>query len=160
MNRYDGLNLPQLMELLHGLEMPEAVSWVPQTPGWWVLLGWLIAVSALGFTALARHRRHNLYRREAEAMLGNIRSRADEDGQAAAAEIAVLLKRTALVAYPRSRVASLYGRDWAKFLVESANDDSLVAAAAEHLARAAYGADADIRELLPAARRWIRIHRA
>jgi hypothetical protein len=159
-NRYEGLNLPQLVELLHGPEMPEPVSWMPQTPGWWVLLGWLIAVSALGFIALVRHRRRNRYRREAEAVLGDIRSSADEDGQAAAAEIASLLKRTALVAYPRSRVASLYGRDWAQFLVESTDGDALVTAAAEGLARAAYGADADCRELIPAAQRWIRTHRA
>ena len=51
--KYQGLNLPQLFELMHDIVPPEPVPWMPQTPGWWVLLAWIAAVSAL--TAAGTH---------------------------------------------------------------------------------------------------------
>jgi hypothetical protein len=159
-NRYDGLNLPQLMELMHGLVVPEPVPWLPSTPGWWVLAGWLVAVALLGAGRLALRRRRNRYRREAAAELDTIEAQADGDPAAAAAQISILLKRTALAAYSRDRVAALHGAAWARFLEESADGDPVVAAAAERFASAAYRPDADGRELVAPARRWIRVHRA
>lgn len=47
MSRFDGLNLPQLIELMHEVVQPEPVSRLPQTVGWWVVLGWLVAVGLL-----------------------------------------------------------------------------------------------------------------
>ena len=41
----------------------------------------------------------------------------DMGSETAGPEIATVLKRTALVAYPRQQVASLYGAAWADFLV-------------------------------------------
>ena len=35
--RFEGLNLPQLMDLMHGLVYPDPVSWMPQTIGWQLL---------------------------------------------------------------------------------------------------------------------------
>ena len=45
--RFEGLNLPQLLDLMHELAVPEPVPWLPQTPGWWVFCGWALAVTAL-----------------------------------------------------------------------------------------------------------------
>jgi hypothetical protein len=158
--RYEGLNLPQLMELMHGLALPAPVSWMPATPGWWVLLGWLTAVCLIAVRQWLLWRRRNRYRRDAEAELATIAAQAEANPAAAAAKIAALVKRTALVAYERTSVASLYGADWARFIRASVNDDPLVAAAADELASAAYRSDADGRKLVAAARRWIRFHRA
>ncbi len=160
MSPYEGLNLPQLMELMHGLEFPEPVPWVAETPGWWVLSGWLLAVLGLCVRQLVLRRRRNRYQREAMVELSAIQRQAETDPAAAAAAIAALLKRTALVAYPREQVASLFGSEWARFLTESANDDPVVADAAGQISAAAYRADADGRSLLAPARRWIRVHRA
>ena len=44
LNSYEGLNLPQLMDLMHGLVMPAPVSLLPVTAGWWILSAWLLAV--------------------------------------------------------------------------------------------------------------------
>jgi hypothetical protein len=107
-----------------------------------------------------RHRRRNRYRRQAEAELDAIAARVDSEPAAAAAEIAGLVKRTALAAYPRGRVAALHGSDWAGFLRESTNDDATVAGAADRLAAAAYRPDAVGEGLVEPARRWIRKHRA
>ena len=160
MSRFDGLNLAELAELMHGLAMPDAVSLLPTTPGWWILLCWFLAVLALaGGYLLQRHRR-NRYRREALALLKTIDRDVELSPVESAQRIASLLKRTALAAYPRSQVAPLTGKEWAAFLIASANDDRQIANAAEMLAAAAYRPDADGRALSAPARRWIRKHRA
>lgn len=158
--RFEGLNLPQLLDLMHELVVPEPVPWLPQTPGWWVLCGWALAVAVLVVVAIARRRRRNRYRREALASLDAIAARSQLDAADSARRVADVLKRAALAAYPRARVASLYGKDWARFLCESAGNDRQVTEAAESLAGAAYRPDADGRSLLRPARRWVRVHRA
>lgn len=160
MSDYDGLNLPDLMALMHELVMPEPVSWLPETPGWWVAFGWLSVIAVIGATEVVRRRRRNRYRREATMLLKAIELQLHSEPAAVAAQIAALLKRTALVAYPRPTVAHLYGAEWARFLRETVSDDPEVAAAAERLASAAYRPDADGMSLVKPAQRWIRIHRA
>ena len=160
MSRYDGLNLPQLLELMHGLVMPEAVEWLPQTPGWWIVLGWLLAMLLLLAWQFVKRRRLNRYRREALAELRTIAARTELGPAESAQHIAALLKRTALAAYPRDDVAALYGADWARFIKESAGNDPYIADAADKLAAAAYHPDANGSELNGPAQRWIRLHRA
>jgi len=159
-SQYDGLNLPQLLDLMHGLVVPEPVPWLPQTPGWWIVCGWLLAVLLLALRQTLKHRRRNRYRREALAALEAIAARQDIDPAESAQGIAAVIKRAALVAYPRRDVAALYGKDWARFLCESADNDPEIVEAAELLATAAYRPNADPAALTPPARRWIRQHRA
>ena len=160
MSQYDGLNLPQLLDRMHGLVMPEPLEWLPQTPGWWIVLGWFLAVLLLLAGQFARRRQRNRYRRDALAQLRSIAAQTEFGPAEAAQHIAALLKRTALAAYPRKDVAALYGRDWAQFLRESSGNDPQVADAADMLAAAAYRPDADGADLARPASRWIRLHRA
>ena len=160
MSRYDGLNLVELLDLMHGLVMPDPVSLLPMTPGWWTLAGWLLAVSTLTARHIFKRRRRNRYRREALKLLDAIERETDLTPFESAQRISALLKRTALAAYPRQQVASLSGKKWASFLVESTNKDSQISAAADMLASAAYRPDADGSLLSDPARRWIRLHRA
>ena len=160
MNDYEGLNLPQLLELMHELVLPDPVSLVPEGPGWWILAAWAVLVAAICARALIASRRRNLYRREAMASLDRIEAAAGDDPAAAAMQIAVLLKQAALAAYPRADVAALYGEKWARFLSESASNDRAIEEASMRLATASYRPDADWRELVSPARRWLRIHRA
>lgn len=160
MSQYDGLNLPQLLELLHGLVMPEPVAWLPETPGWWIIFCWLVAVMLLAVWQIVKRRRRNRYRRDALAELRAIAARPELGPAESAQYVAALVKRTALAAYPREEVAALYGADWAQFLRESAGNDRQIADAADRLAAAAYHPDADGSELSQPARRWIRLHRA
>ena len=77
-----------------------------------------------------------------------------------ARRVAEIVKRTALVAYPRTRVANLHGSAWAEFLCESAGNDKRINETATDLATAAYRRDADGKTLVSPARRWVRVHRA
>ena len=160
MNEYEGLNLPQLLELMHDLVVPDSVSRMPEGPGWWILFGWLALVTAIVVRALVARHQRNRYRREAIAVLDRIAASADDDPAGAAADIAVLLKQTALAAYPREDVGALYGEGWAQFLNESAANDSVVQKSAMALATASFQPDADGRALVSPARRWIKVHRA
>jgi len=160
LSEYDGLNLPQLLDLMHGLVMPDAVTRLPITSGWWIVLAWLLAVLTIVVWYGLLRRRRNRYRRAALAALKSIDSEPELGPFEMAQRIALLLKRTALAAYPRSQVASLSGSEWAEFLIASTNEDRQIAEAAERLAGAAYRPDADGRVLSAPARRWIRKHRA
>ena len=154
--KYEGLNLPQLLELMHDIVRPDPVSMTPQTDGWLVALGWTAAVVALAAIKFVQHRRRNRYRREALDELQRI----DTTSESAATEVSSVLKRTALVAYPRHEVASLYGAAWADFLVESAGNDSTVKKAAPTIAEAPYRPGIEAKKILKPAKRWVKVHRA
>lgn len=159
-SRYEGLSLPQLLDLMHEIVIPEPVAWIPQTAGWWVALGWLLAVILLVAVSVRRRRRRNRYRRDALRALQAVGANGDLAPQESARAVAEILKRAALAAYPRDQVASLHGDAWARFLRESSGNDGQVQGAAKQLAAAAYRPDADGGQILEPAKRWVRLHRA
>lgn len=139
---------------------PPAVSWLPATSGW-AVLGTLLALFLLyrGGRALRRWHRDR-YRREARRELQRLAAGADDALPAAASE---LLKRTALVAFPRPRVAGLHGSDWVAFLNRHCEDQPFRAEAAAALAHGQYRGEplpaAGREALLAACDTWIRHHR-
>ncbi len=159
MNDYEGLNLPQLLDLMHDLVPPEPVPLVPQTVGWLIAVVWIIAIVTISGRHGYQAWRRNRYRREALTMLRWIDENSDDNRQVAE-QVATLLKRTALAAYPREQVAKLYGAAWAQFLRETASNDPEVGQAADQLATAAYRPAVDGARLIGPARRWIKVHRA
>ncbi len=160
MNDYEGLNLPQLLALMHESAVPDPVSWMPQTLGWLIAFAWLVAVVSI--VAWHRYRiwQRNRYRREALTQLKAIETQYADNPSVTAGQIAILIKRTALAAYPRHRVAQLYGALWAQFLRDAAGKDAVIEQTAGHLATAAYRTDVDGSALIKPARRWIAAHRA
>lgn len=91
---------------LHDFYRPPPPSWTPQTVGWYFVFGLLVLLAVwIAWRIFARWRR-NRYRREALQELEH----------ADISAIPVLLKRTALAAWPRERVASLSGEPWLQFL--------------------------------------------
>jgi hypothetical protein len=133
---------------MHDLLLPPPVPLWPATPAWYllgaVLLLALLWVAWRGWRAW----RGNAYRRAALRVLKTAQD---------PAEVAAILKRTALAAWPRARVASLAGAEWAAFLRRSAPRARLTEATASALAQLAYAPTPD-GELREAARRWIRLH--
>ena len=100
MNEYEGLSLPELLELMHGIVLPGQVPRMPEGPGWWVLGTWLVVVLGMLARAAILYRRRNRYRYEAAAMIDAIAAGADTDPAAAAADS---VARSPLFVSPGSR---------------------------------------------------------
>lgn len=104
---------------LHDFYQPPPPSWTPQTVGWYVLFGLLCLLAVwIAWRIFARWKR-NRYRREALRELQH----------ADISAIPVLLKRTALAAWPRERVASLSGEPWLQFLDQTGGAGTLARSA-------------------------------
>ena len=102
---------PTSLDRLHDIVAPPPVPWWPPAPGWYFVLG-ILAVAGIALTIRGIHRwQSNRYRREALAEWQRLQPLlvADDTRAEALASLAELLKRTALSAFPRRRVASLTG---------------------------------------------------
>ncbi|MDM0047201.1 DUF4381 domain-containing protein [Variovorax dokdonensis] len=145
----------------------EPVSWMPQATGWKVLAALvLLAVLWLLWRA-ARKWWRDRYRRDALAELRQLEANWQRDPANAVpvlVALPALIKRCALSAWPREKVAGCSGAAWASFL-ESHAGHALHGAQAlnplvrelqyqdeAHLARVS--AD-DVRMLIDASREWI-----
>ncbi len=156
----DSLSLTELLDRLHSVVEPEPISWVPQTTAWAVLAVVLAIVTALAAWRWQRRWQRNRYRREALAELDRIEAQAEHD---LPVKVAELLRRTALVSFDRHDVASLFGNDWLVFLDRSQGGNTFTSGPGHVLTTAPYGAavtEGDRRELIGAARGWIRTHHA
>lgn len=153
------MNGPGSLQNLNDIVVSGPVPWWPPAPGWYAVAAALVLVAAVFAWRGWRRWRRDAYRRQALAELAAIR------GEASAAElqqVPALLKRTALSAWPRPVVAGLSGRDWHRFLDESAGMTEFSGAAGRALDRLAYGGEAggpDTERLLDAAESWISRHR-
>lgn len=145
------VDLVTLIDRLAEPPEPAPISMLPQTPGWLVFGGLcLLALAWLGWRWRA-HRRANAYRRAALAELQG----AGDDPTA----IAEVLRRTALAAWPRERVAGLHGAAWLEFLDRS-GAGGFTDGPGRVIARAPYqGAAEPAPGLNELAARWIRDHR-
>jgi hypothetical protein len=121
---------PGSLDNLHDLVMPDPVSWWPPAPGWVVVSAALVMVLSGWIIRAIRHWQLNSYRREALTLLGKIGG--------SGTELATLIKRVALSAYPRDRVASLTGEQWLAFLDRTGHTDAFTTGAGRWLARLAY----------------------
>jgi hypothetical protein len=161
-------SLRAALDKLADVVTPAPVSFVPQTWGWAVLAVILVALAAWLAMRWHRHRMANRYRAEALAELARIeRTIADGAPGTALAAIPPLLKRVALTAWPRARVAALTQARWAAFIRTTDTDAASSAPLARLLddaeyrsaaAAAAMSAD-DARACTRAARHWIEAHR-
>ena len=157
------------LEKLTDIAAPPAVSFVPQTWGWAALAAIVLALAVWGVVRWRRHREANRYRAEALAELARIKRRITEgpDPAEALAAIPPLLKRVALAAWPRSRVASLARTYWVDFLGATERESTLPLPLAKLLNDieyrsvkevAAISAD-DARVCVEVAKHWIEAHR-
>lgn len=146
--------------------LPAAVPLWPQTLADRVLLVVVAAGVLAGAWTWLRRRRANRYRREAIAEWHAIdRRRGIADARPDLVSLESLLRRVALVAFPRAQVAALSGQEWRAFLNRSGGGGSFAGPAAVHLTEAAYRpaepvAPDEIRAASILVRRWIEDHHA
>lgn len=103
---------------LKDIHLPEPVGWWPLAPGWYLLMV-LGVLLVFGLTywfyrrhlnALAKHKALDLLKMYKEQY------EKENDIQLTSARISELLRRVALVYFPRVQVASLHGDAWLNFL--------------------------------------------
>lgn len=146
-----GKSLVDLLNMLEPTPEPAPVSMFPQTWGWLalavMLLGFVVLVSVL----FVRRRRANAYRHHALAELAN--------PDITSAKVAEILRRTALVAYPRKQVAGIHGDDWLNFLSQTSDDNSFLSNIGQTLIDAPYKDLPPNRALTQLARHWVKSHK-
>ncbi len=101
---------------LRDIHLPEPVGWWPPAPGWWVLTA--LALTAAAVWAWLAWRRRTRVRRAALAQLRRIEKNYAADGDVArlARDLSTLMRRAAITADERRRVAGLTGREWLAWL--------------------------------------------
>ena len=146
------------------IPLPQEVSLWPQT---WPLRMAIVLVAVLTVLAIwrfAHHYRANRYRREALSELDRMRWTTDAAPDRLAAQLSLLVRRTALGAFPRETIAPLIGNAWLAFLDRSYGGDEFSRGAGRWLVSAPYQQTAPGRDELNALRglvdRWIRVHHA
>lgn len=150
---------------LRDIHLPDAVGLWPLAWGWWLLL----ALVLLGFTTgiwFWLHRRwQNRYRHQAIAELERALDHYSEHGDIAEylQELSIVLRRAALSAFPRTRVAGLKGMAWLEFLDATlpGRETDFSQGSGRALLSGPYQAhpQADVEALHRLARRWLSEHR-
>lgn len=146
----DNDSLVGLLNQLAEVPDPAPVSMVPQTAGWLVVAGIVLAIAVWRGRRVWQQYRVNAYRRAALKAL----ALAGDDPAA----VSGILKRAAMVAYGRRRVAGLSGPAWVTFLSETGagefGDTSSASAAYRR------GPLVEDPRLLAAAQAWVSTHKA
>ena len=108
---------------LKDIHLPDAVSWFPPAPGWWIVLFLLFAV-IIAYIAYRRYRIRCRLREEALVLLSTIKQDFQQhtDPIRFLNELSMLYRRVTLTLYPRQEVASLNGQAWLDFLSKMAAD--------------------------------------
>ncbi len=120
---------------------PPILFWPLGQGAYLLLIAILITAAFLTYTCLARYK-SNYYRRMGLSLL---------DSATTVYDVSVALKRVALAAFPRERVASLYGDLWVGFLQDTCSDCDFGQLLSQP------NDDAEI-TLITIARYWVRNH--
>lgn len=131
---------PTSLDRLHDVVAPPPTPWWPPAPGWLWLLSVLVVLALIALARFILHWLHNRYRHEALAALAQQESVLTDPQQRShvVANVALLLKRTALTAFPRETVASLTGSAWLAFLDRTGRTTGFTTGPGQSLTRIAY----------------------
>jgi hypothetical protein len=163
------MNDPASLQNLQNIFEPAAISFWPPAPGVVMCAALVLLWSWVGLALFIVRRKRNAYRRVAVSALEEIRRNLDHEQKSQAImRVATTLKRAALTAFPRHRVASLSGRQWLDFLDEAAGNSIFSASSRNLLLKTVYQPTEGIRtislahiaELCDQAEAWITSHKA
>ncbi len=154
------MTAPQAQELsqLRDIHLPDSIGWWPIAPGWYLLV--IVSIVALMSVLffLNRYYVNGRARRQALRLLAMFQQQYERDANAqlSAARVSELLKRVALVYFPREKVAGLQGESWIAFLTNTASGLDFNCVRTE-LLETPYQPmmDCDLHRLFTVARAWI-----
>jgi len=145
---------------LRDVHFPGAPPFWPPAPGWWIIaalsIALLIWVSAV---AARRYRKYRRRRKVLAALASLEQSFAGERSPERLASISLLLRRVALMCYPREQVAALCGDAWLRFLDKSGGNGRFAAGPGRVLASGPYQRslppNLDVAALAALVREWV-----
>ena len=109
---------------LRDIHLPETINNWPPAYGWWIVA--LLSITLLGFACyyLIKSYQQAAYRRSALSLFKDINADYRQHGNAKAwlNDITQLLKRTCLIAYPKTSFADLSGNEWLEYLDSKINN--------------------------------------
>lgn len=129
---------------LQDIVIPAPPSLWPFAPELWFVVTVFTVVVLLILWHWILAWKTNAYRRAGSALLTESTTVRD---------VSIVLKRVALAAFPREDVASLYGKDWTRFLSDTGTQEDLSEIDTSDSSTPA------TRELIDRASSWIRHHR-
>lgn len=154
------MNSAALPELdLRDIHAPPLPEFWPPAPGWWIAA--VVVTGLLVFILLHGYRRYRLHRqcRQVLATLEGLAADYSEDTASGfVCGVSALLRRVALLRFPRRQVAALFGMEWCRFLDETGGNGAFCQGAGQVLATGPYTARVEVEpeQLIALAREWIR----
>ncbi len=150
------------------ITLPEPISYFPHTIGWKILLvGIIIAAIIFGYKRY-RHWQANRYRTDALKRLATIEQEIQGSGTKTKSllDLPILVKQTALQAFPRDEIAQLSGDRWLGFLDRSCDTQEFTQGVGQLLPQLAYQStsalanlpEQKISNLIDLIRQWIKNH--
>ncbi len=155
---------PQQELGLADIHMPITPSAWPPAPGWWILLALIVTLITLAVVKLLRYKKLKTQQQRTLQVLTLLEDKLlngdDEKKTEALSEINILLRRLALMHFPRKNIASLTGENWLLFLDKSGNTQDFSQRAGRILADAPYLAkmpdSANLKGLTQAVKKWVK----
>ncbi|BFM14023.1 DUF4381 domain-containing protein [Maricurvus nonylphenolicus] len=151
---------------MHEINLPGAISWLPQGAFWQALLLFVcVGIVAIIWRSYLRYC-SNHYRRQAVARLQKIDLQWRQQGQRekACRDLALLVRRVALTAWPRKNSAALVGQPWLDFLQQTAAIDTppSLLPALSHIPAAQLEeiSESQWSEIVQWVSRWLAVHQA
>ncbi|MFJ1269639.1 DUF4381 domain-containing protein [Legionella lytica] len=145
---------------LKDIHLPDAISWWPLAPGWYGLITLVVLLIAVLAAYLYRHHSYALAKKQALLLLANYHEdyEKEHNTSSSSAQISELLRRVALVYYPRTEVASLHGEAWLQFLNQTSTgiDFNAVRTLLLDAPFKAVDTGMDLNPLFSHAQRWIK----
>jgi len=145
---------------LRDIHLPVGPGWWPPAPGWWLLAVLLLVLLVWGIRIALRQYRLHRQRQHLFAMLDALTQQPDDVTPEAITKLSSLLRRLALMRFPRQQVAALTGNEWLRFLDHSGGDGRFSHGPGQVLATGPYQptlpADVDLAALSALLREWIK----
>lgn len=148
---------------LKDIHLPLPVGWWPLAPGWYLLMLFLFCFLVFLCFRGYRYYLNTQAKRQALVLLDSycLQYNKDKNAPLMSARISELLKRVALVYFPRQQVASIHGQAWINFLNKTSKgiDFELVKSL---LLDSPYNASkrCDLNPLIKRAKLWIKQRKA